>query len=103
MTPSADEIVEHVVLPDDNATRTVSVVHPDSLDAEHFSVGSAGDTCTILVGGEATGGRYCLIDMYVPGGSGPRAVEFSTDTDEFEGEVEVESGAVAGVFDVVDA
>jgi hypothetical protein len=33
----------------------------------------------------------------------PRAVEFSTDTDEFEGEVEVESGAVAGVFDVVDA
>jgi hypothetical protein len=32
-----------------------------------------------------------------------RAVEFSTDTDEFEGEVEVESGAVAGVFDVVDA
>jgi hypothetical protein len=35
--------------------------------------------------------------------AGNRAVEFSTDTDEFEGEVEVESGAVAGVFVVVDA
>lgn len=35
----------------------------------HISV--VGDTYTILLKGEDTAGRYCLIDMYVPPGGGP--------------------------------
>jgi quercetin dioxygenase-like cupin family protein len=35
----------------------------------HISV--VGDTYTILVSGAQTAGRYCLIDMLVPDGSGP--------------------------------
>ncbi len=35
----------------------------------HVSV--AGNTYTILLTGEDTGGRYCLIDMHVPPGGGP--------------------------------
>jgi quercetin dioxygenase-like cupin family protein len=58
-------------LPADNPTRTVGLVHPDSSEAKHVSVGSAGDTYTILVSGEESGGRYCLIDMFIPDGSGP--------------------------------
>ena len=30
-----------------------------------------GDTYTILLSGEDTDGRYCLIDMLVPPGGGP--------------------------------
>ena len=35
----------------------------------HLSV--VGDTYTVLVSGKQTEGRYCLIDMLVPDGSGP--------------------------------
>jgi quercetin dioxygenase-like cupin family protein len=35
----------------------------------HISV--VGDTYTILVSGAQTAGRYCLVDMLVPDGSGP--------------------------------
>lgn len=31
----------------------------------------AGGTYTILITGAQTGGRYCLIDMFVPSGGGP--------------------------------
>lgn len=34
-------------------------------------LGVAGDTYTILLRGEDTAGRYCLIDMQVPPGGGP--------------------------------
>lgn len=34
-------------------------------------LGVAGDTYTILLRGEDTAGRYCLIDMHVPPGGGP--------------------------------
>lgn len=34
-------------------------------------IGIVGDTYTILLRGEDTAGRYCLIDMHVPPGGGP--------------------------------
>jgi len=40
------------------------VANPDDPKMRHISV--AGGTYTILVSGEDTGGRYCLIDMLVP-------------------------------------
>jgi quercetin dioxygenase-like cupin family protein len=34
-------------------------------------LGVVGDTYTILLSGDETAGRFCLIDMYVPPGAGP--------------------------------
>lgn len=56
-------------LPDDDPTRDLVVADPDAPDARHLWL--AGDTYTILVSGEQTNGRYCLIDMHVPDGGGP--------------------------------
>jgi quercetin dioxygenase-like cupin family protein len=79
-----------LTLPADDPTRNVRVVHPDGLNMRHVSVGSAGDTYTILVSGEESGGRYCLIDMYVPDGSGPppHRHDFDESFTILEGEVE---------------
>lgn len=54
-------------IPMDDLNR--SLVVQDVKTAMH--VGLVGDTYTILVRGEDTLGRYCLIDMYVPPGGGP--------------------------------
>jgi quercetin dioxygenase-like cupin family protein len=56
-------------LPPDDATRKLTLAHPDDRKLRHISI--AGGTYTILVSGEQTGGRYCLIDMLVPPGGGP--------------------------------
>lgn len=56
-------------IPDDNPGRELAITNPDSPDARHISL--AGDTYTILVTGEQTNSRYCLIDMHVPNGGGP--------------------------------
>jgi quercetin dioxygenase-like cupin family protein len=56
-------------IPPDDPHRALSVACPDDLKARHISI--AGNTYTILLSGEDTGGRYCLIDMHVPPGGGP--------------------------------
>jgi mannose-6-phosphate isomerase-like protein (cupin superfamily) len=56
-------------IPADDPARTLTVIDPDNPQARHISV--VGDTYTILVSGDQTDGRYCLIDMLVPDGSGP--------------------------------
>ena len=56
-------------IPADDPNRSLTVIDPDSTQARHISV--VGDTYTILVSGGETDGRYCLIDMLVPDGSGP--------------------------------
>ena len=78
------------ILPADDSTRNVSIAHPDGSGMRHVSVGSAGDTYTILVSGKESGGRYCLIDMYVPHGSGPppHRHDFDESFTILEGEVE---------------
>ena len=38
---------------------------------EKAHIGIVGDTYTILLAGEDTAGRYCLIDMHIPPGGGP--------------------------------
>ena len=59
---------EHPI-PADDPDRKLTVTNPDGPQARHISV--VGDTYTILVSGADTDGRYCLIDMLVPDGSGP--------------------------------
>jgi quercetin dioxygenase-like cupin family protein len=56
-------------IPPDDSNRKLTVADPDDPKLRHVSV--AGGTYTILVSGEQTGGRYCLIDMLVPAGGGP--------------------------------
>ena len=53
----------------DDLSRSLTVSKPDDADLLHLSL--VGDSYTVLVSGEQTDGRYCLIDMLVPDGSGP--------------------------------
>ena len=57
-------------LPADDPRRSLTLARPNQDETlPHVSV--AGDTYTILVSGQDTAGRYCLIDMHVPPGGGP--------------------------------
>ncbi len=56
-------------VPPDDLSRSLTVSNPDNPALLHLSV--VGDTYTVLVSGKQTEGRYCLIDMLVPDGSGP--------------------------------
>lgn len=58
-----------VALPRDDVRKKLTVANPNDPRIQHLSV--AGGTYTILVTGEDTGGRYCLVDMLVPPGGGP--------------------------------
>jgi quercetin dioxygenase-like cupin family protein len=55
----------------DDATRNLVVARSDDSNLPHL--GLVGDTYTILLTGKDTAGRFCLIDMHVPPGGGPRA------------------------------
>jgi len=54
-------------LPPDNPERKLTLTQPDELP----HIGLVGDTYTITVAGEQTGGRFCVIDMHIPPGGGP--------------------------------
>jgi quercetin dioxygenase-like cupin family protein len=56
-------------LPPDDINRKLTLSHPDDPMLRHISI--VGGTYTILVSGEQTDGRYCLIDMLIPPGGGP--------------------------------
>jgi quercetin dioxygenase-like cupin family protein len=56
-------------IPPDDPKRQLAVSNPENPRARHVSI--AGGTYTILVTGDESGGRYCLIDMHVPPGAGP--------------------------------
>ena len=57
-------------IPPDDTQRSLVLARPDE-DQDLPHVGLVGDTYTILLKGEDTAGRYCLIDMHVPPGGGP--------------------------------
>jgi mannose-6-phosphate isomerase-like protein (cupin superfamily) len=65
----ADRIKSGAAIPPDDVTKRLTVANPDDPKMRHISV--AGGTYTILVSGEETGDRYCLVDMLVPPGGGP--------------------------------
>lgn len=56
-------------IPPDDLRRQLTVARPGDPDLPHLSV--VGDTYTVLLSGNDTGGRFTLIDMYVPPGGGP--------------------------------
>ncbi len=57
-------------IPPDDLQRNLALARPNE-DQTLSHIGLAGDTYTILLTGEDTAGRYCLIDMLVPPGGGP--------------------------------
>jgi quercetin dioxygenase-like cupin family protein len=76
-------------IPPDDPTRTLSLVNADQSTVRHISL--VGDTYTILLSGDQTGGRYCLIDMHVPPGGGPppHRHDFEEMFTVIDGEIEV--------------
>jgi quercetin dioxygenase-like cupin family protein len=67
---SSDKSQDSVPIPADDLTRHLTVAQPD-LNNTLPHIGLAGDTYTILLSGEDTAGRFCLIDMHIPPGGGP--------------------------------
>jgi quercetin dioxygenase-like cupin family protein len=57
-------------IPPDDATRNLTLSRPDK-DESLPHIGLVGDTYTITVTGEQTGGRFCIVDMHVLPGGGP--------------------------------
>src|SRR5512132_3141647 len=56
--------------PPDDLQRVLTLAQPDKNQSLPH-IGIVGDTYTILLTGEDTNGRFCLIDMHVPPGGGP--------------------------------
>src|ERR1700730_9070265 len=77
-------------IPPDILQRNLALARPND-DPNLPHVGLAGDTYTILVPGQDTAGRYCLIDMLVPPGGGPprHRHDFEEMFSVIEGEIEV--------------
>ena len=57
-------------IPADDPQRKLVIARPDT-DESLPHLGLVGDTYTMLLTGEDTAGRYCLIDMHIPPGGGP--------------------------------
>jgi len=76
-------------IPPDDPQRSLKLARPNTDESlPHISL--VGDTYTILLSGNDTNGRYCLIDMLVPpgGGPGPHRHDFEESFTVLEGEIE---------------
>jgi mannose-6-phosphate isomerase-like protein (cupin superfamily) len=67
----SDSVVQYPNLPPDNPSRKLAVSRLEN-EAGLPHIGLVGDTYTITVSGKDTDGRFCVIDMHVPQGGGPR-------------------------------
>jgi quercetin dioxygenase-like cupin family protein len=76
-------------IPPDDPKRNLAIARPNT-DQSLPHIGFVGDTYTILLSGDDTGGRYCLIDMHIPPGGGPppHRHDFEESFSILEGEIE---------------
>jgi quercetin dioxygenase-like cupin family protein len=76
-------------VPSDDLDRKSVIARPNT-DQNLSHIGLVGDTYTILLSGDDTKGRYCLIDMYIPPGGGPppHRHDFEESFTILEGEIE---------------
>jgi quercetin dioxygenase-like cupin family protein len=79
-------------IPPDNLQRKLTVARPNQ-DEKLPHIGLVGDTYTILLSGNDTNGRYCLIDMLIPPGGGP-----SPHRHDFEESFTVLEGEIKATF-----
>ena len=77
-------------IPADTLQRNLAVADPNN-DPSLPHLGVVGDTYTILLSGDDTDGRYCLIDMHIPPGGGPppHRHDFEESFTVLAGEIEV--------------
>jgi quercetin dioxygenase-like cupin family protein len=89
----------HSKLPPDDPGRKLVVARPD-VDSKSPFIGIVGDTYTILLTGNNTRGRFCLIDMHVPPGGGPppHRHDFEESFTMLGGEIEVTFRGVKSVL-----
>ena len=76
-------------LPSDDPQRSLKIARPNT-DESLPHIGLVGDTYTVLLSGDDTNGRYCLIDMHIPpgGGPSPHRHDFEESFTLLEGEIE---------------
>src|SRR5215467_2412383 len=76
-------------IPPDDPQRHFTLARPET-DRSLPHLGLVGDTYTIVLSGEDTDGRFCLIDMHVPpeGGPPPHRHDFEETFVVLEGEIE---------------
>jgi quercetin dioxygenase-like cupin family protein len=76
-------------IPADNLTRNLAFARPEKEESLPH-LGIVGDTYTVLLSGDDTDGRYCLIEMVVPPGGGPppHRHDFEESFTVVEGEIE---------------
>ena len=76
-------------LPADSLEHPLKVARPNT-DKNLPHIGLVGDTYTVLLSGDDTNGRYCLIDMHIPPGGGPppHRHDFEESFTLLEGEIE---------------
>ena len=76
-------------VPPDDHSRNLTLARPDE-DQTLPHIGVVGDTYTVLLSGENTDGRYCLIDMLVSpsGGPAPHRHDFEETFIILEGQIE---------------
>jgi quercetin dioxygenase-like cupin family protein len=71
MVDKSNSATQHALAnPPDDPLRKLATIRSDT-DQKTRHIGVVGDTYTILLTGQETAGRFCLIDMYVPPGGGP--------------------------------
>ncbi len=90
MTGSSGPSPRPAPIPPDDPQRGL-VLAPSGEDRDLAHVGLVGDTYTILLKGEDTAGRFCLIDMHIPPGGGPppHRHDFEETFHVLEGEIEI--------------
>jgi quercetin dioxygenase-like cupin family protein len=56
-------------VPADDVARGLTIARPEDPQLVHLAV--VGDTYTVLFSGDQTAGRFAMLDMLIPAGSGP--------------------------------
>ena len=80
------------LIPPDDLRRDLKVSRPNT-DSALPHIGLVGDTYTVVLTGEDTDGRYCLIDMHIPPGGGPPPHRH-----DFEESFTVQEGEIEATF-----
>ncbi len=65
-----EETGKYPAVPPDDLKRNLAIARTGK-DESLPHIGLVGDTYTITVSGDDTGGRFCVVDMHVPPGGGP--------------------------------